>query len=147
MDDRPSSPHPFPEGSTLTPRELQVAILAVQGMTSEAIHRQVLLSRLRVEVLLYDVFKKMAASLNVPVSGLRRRDLHDWMSQSGLLPVEGDLEAVLAPTISALEAELRAEVWVEPQRRAGVEKDLAERKTALGESQRAMQSRESLHDD
>jgi hypothetical protein len=36
------------------------------------------------------VYERLTASLNLPLTTLRRRDMRDWLSERGLLPVEGD---------------------------------------------------------
>jgi hypothetical protein len=103
-----------------------VAILFANGMSPKAIQSQVLRSTRDVEFWVHRVYEKMSASLNVPLTGLGRRDMLNWLSGRGLLPVEGDLEAILTPTISALEASLNADGWLQPYERNGVEKDLAQ---------------------
>jgi DNA-binding CsgD family transcriptional regulator len=139
---RPSLDPPTPE-TPLTPLELQVAILFAKGVSTEAIHQQVfVVSQRKVEFTVHEIFKKMGVSLSVPITSLTRRDMYDWMRARGLLPADGDLEAVLAPTISALENWLEADGWLQPHEREGVEKELAERKAALAESRRAMRVRE-----
>src|ERR1700694_2327100 len=104
MADRPPATHPsLPERPTLTSHELQVAILFAKGMSTEAIHQKVLVvSKRKVDFTVYQIDKKMCSPLNVPPGSLRPR-MYDWLSEHGLLPVEGELEAILSPTISALE--------------------------------------------
>jgi len=84
----PSLDWPTPETPHLTPRELQVAILFAKGMSTEAIHSQVLVSQRMVDFTVMRVYEKMSASLDVPVTSLRRRDMYNWMIECGLLPVE-----------------------------------------------------------
>ena len=140
---RPSLDPPTPETPTLTPLELQVAILFAKGLSTEAIARQIfVVSQRKVEFTVDQIYKKIGVSLNVPITSLRRRDMYDWMRARGLLPVDGDLEAVLAPTISALENWLTADGWLQPHQREGVEKELAERRAALAEARRAMRMSE-----
>jgi DNA-binding NarL/FixJ family response regulator len=77
------------EEPSLTPRELQVAVLFAKGMSTEAIGRQILRNQRMVEVTVYMVYKKMSESLNVPVVSLHRRDMYEWLSERGLLPTVG----------------------------------------------------------
>jgi hypothetical protein len=96
-------------------------------------------SQRKVDVTLYQIDKKIGFSRDLS-PGLLRRGLHDWLTKHRLLPVEADLEAILSPTISALENWLAANGWLQPHERAGVEKELAETKAALAQSQRLMQT-------
>jgi hypothetical protein len=136
----PSLDRPIPEAPTLSPFELQVAILFAKGMSTKAISQQVrVASQRKVDVTLYQIDKKIGFSRDLS-PGLLRRAMHDWLTKHRLLPAEGDLEAILSPTISALENWLAADGWLQPHERAGVEKELADTKAALAESQRLMQT-------
>jgi DNA-binding NarL/FixJ family response regulator len=80
----------YREGLPLTPRDLRIAALFANGLKSNTIAVQVDVSQKLVDVTVMRVYERMSASLNLPLTTLRRRDMHDWLSERGLLPVEGD---------------------------------------------------------
>jgi len=89
------------ESFELSAHELEFAILFAHGMGVEAISSCVGLNSRVVEVALMKAYKKMSASPNVRVASLHRRQVHDWLSERGLLPDRRESEAIVARAISA----------------------------------------------
>ncbi len=80
----------YREGLPLTPRDLRIAALFANGLKTNTIAREVGVTQTLVEMTVMRVYERLTASLNLPLTTLRRRDMRDWLSERGLLPVEGD---------------------------------------------------------
>jgi hypothetical protein len=93
-------PDPYP----LTTRELQLAILFAHGMSIKAISRCVAIHPSTVTFRIAEAYGKMSASPKLPLSSLSRRDIHEWLSERGLLSDQSDSVALLARAILALES-------------------------------------------
>jgi ClpX C4-type zinc finger/Bacterial regulatory proteins, luxR family len=91
-------PDPYP----LTARELQLAILFAHGMSVKAISRCLVIHPSTVTLRIAEAYRKMSASPKLPLTSFSRRDIHDWLSERGLLPDQSDSEALLARGILAM---------------------------------------------
>jgi len=131
----PSSP---PEAHPLTARELQLATLYAHGLSFTAIDRCVDLTAGVVQRHVVNAYRKMSASLKVHPTHTHRREMRAWLAERGLLPDQGDLEALLDRAISALERDYPDPASLPPGRRASLERHLAEERALLAEARRAM---------
>jgi hypothetical protein len=144
-----------PDPHPLTARELQLAILFAHGMGVKAISTCVSINSRAVEFHLTNAYRKMSASPKLPLTSGSRRDMHDWLSERGLLPDRSDSETILARAISALESVPSPLVspsnawprWIQalmrvvigrPTEREYLEWHLAKEKALLVEARRAM---------
>lgn len=93
-------PDPYP----LTARELQFAILFAHGLSIKAISRCVAIHPNNVAVRIAEAYRKMSRSPKLPLSSHSRRDIHDWLSERGLLPDQSESEALLARAILAADS-------------------------------------------
>ncbi len=98
----PYPTRPMVTASHLTMRELQLAILFAHGMSVKAISRCVGIHPNAVTVRIAEAYRKMSASPKLPLTSLSRGDIHDWLSERGLLPDQRDSEALRARSILAM---------------------------------------------
>jgi DNA-binding CsgD family transcriptional regulator len=136
MAERPP-PSP-PEAHPLTARELQLATLYAYGMSFTAIDRCVDFAAGVVDRHVVNAHRKMSASLKVQPAHTHQRELRAWLAGRGLLPDQGDLEALLDRAILELERNYPVPASLPAERRERLEKHLAEERALLAEATRAM---------
>jgi DNA-binding CsgD family transcriptional regulator len=96
---------PYPtDRQGLTARELELAILFAHGMGVEVTGQRLSLNSRGVENHVANAYRKMSASPKLPLNSLSRREMHDWLSERGLLPDRSGSEALLNHAISALDS-------------------------------------------
>jgi DNA-binding CsgD family transcriptional regulator len=95
----------------LTVRELELAILFAHGIGVEVIGQCFSLNSRGVEHHVANAYSKMSASPKLPLTSLSRSDMHDWLSERGLLPDRSSSEALLVRAISALDSAAGWPAW------------------------------------
>ena len=139
----------------LTARELDLGIRFAHGMDVEVIGHCLSINSRGVEHLVANAYSKMGASPKLPLTSLSRRDMHDRLSERGLLPDRSGSEALLVRAISALDSAAGWPAWpgsawprwiqslVRPlmswtDDRERLEKSLAQERAVLEETRLAM---------
>lgn len=99
----PSTAPPHTDALAITGRQLQAAIWFAHGMSVKAIGYCIGLSSNTVAFHIQRAYEAMSATRGLPLNSTRRREIHKWLNDHGLLLDKSESEAVLVRAIAAID--------------------------------------------